>query len=404
MALNVKCPNCGTTFVKGDGSLAKTRVDYKTGNCFLIPEEIHNDNVERINKENKNTTNNTEKKEEEKNMSNTINMNGTTFTMEDLAKMVAAQIQANVNCTTTNTLNVQEKHELKATNYPTNTTIVDSGLEDKNGWAKNSKFYGKEICGYAYNPYMIRRFLPAQFLGLMEKYNNNVHNGINEEYTYMYSIEYTIEEVRKLMMLQKRDRIAFEERSQIFTLVNCRNIFAAYIDKVIDYIWEQINEFVKSHKPGKEFKNGFKGYGYFSWGTVDEKIVKHKVVKVFNCSEELNRVIRNLEEMQKEVLRTYSYKNLYEIMKSMKLIKLPKETKKSKLFMDCFIKAGAYYTLKQMLMFDNNVKFKDLTGRAAVEKFRWHLNVGTEGYVIYAMLKEVMGINVRYTGYKVRPF
>ena len=330
------------------------------------------------------------------------NMNG--FDMETLAKMVAAQIQANVNGTPTNTMNVQEKHELKATNYPTNTTIVDSSLKDKNGWAKNSKFYGKEICGYAYNPYMIRRFLPAQFLGLMKKYNNNVHKGINEEYTYMYSIEYTIEEVRKLVMLQKRDRIAFEERSMIFTIVDCRNIFAAYIDKVIDYIWKQINEFVKSHKPGKEFKNGFKGYGYFSWGTIDEKIVKHEVVKVFNCSEELKRVIKNLEEMQKEVLRTYSYKNLYEIMKSMKLIKLPKETKKSKLFMDCFIKAGAYYTLKQMLMFDNAVHFNGLIGRAAVEKLRWHLNVGTEGYVIYAMLKEVMGINVGYTGYKVRPF
>lgn len=398
----VKCPNCGTEFYEGFYDIGIVH-KHPNGDRTLIPKEIHNDNVERINKENKNTTNNTEKKEEVKNM-NTINMNGATFTMEDLAKMVAAQIQANVNCTPTNTMNVQEKHELKATNYPTNTTIVYSGLEDKNGWAKNSKFYGKEICGYAYNPYMIRRFLPAQFLGLMEKYNNNVHKGINEEYTYMYSIEYTIEEVRKLVMLQKRDRIAFEERSQIFTLHNCKIILAKYIDDVIDHIWNQVNEFVKSNKPGKEFKNGFKGFGYFSWGTVDEKIVNHKVIKTFNESDMLKNVIMYLKEIRKRIMRTYSYNELYRIVKGMELIKLPKTKKKSKLFMDCFIKAGAYYTLKQMLMFDNNVKFKDLTGREAVEKLRWHLNVRTEGYVIYAMLKEVMGINVRYTGYKVRPF
>lgn len=394
MTLNVKCPNCGTTFVKGDGKLVKPEIDLDTGDCILVPKEIHNDNVKRINKENKTNT----QKEEVKNMSNNMNMGN--FDMEMLAKMVADKLMGN-----SSDLNTPHKVDLtKASpeqkkkyhiNNPVNSTTITVGKVDKNGWAKNSQFYGTEICGYAYNPYMIRRFLPAQFVGLMEKYDGNVHKGITNEYTYMYSIEYTIEEVRKLAMLQKRDRIAFEERSQIFTIVDCRNIFATYIDKVIDYIWEQINEFVKLNKPGKEFKNGFKGYGYFSWGTVDEKIVKHKVVKVFNCSEELKRVMKNLEEIQKEVLRTYSYKNLYETMKSMKLIKLPKETKKSKLFMDCFIKAGAYYTLKQMLMFDNTVHFKGLTGRAAVERLRLYLNSGDPGYVIYACLKEAKGYDVR---------
>lgn len=390
MALNVKCPNCGTIFVKGDGSLAKTRVDYKTGNCFLIPEEIHNDNVERINKENKT---NTTKKEEVKNMSNNMNMGN--FDMEMLAKMVADKLINTGNVTQSNSFMFDKVIPESKKNYPSNNTTISSGKVDKNGWAKNSQFYGTEICGYAYNPYMIRRFLPAQFLGLMEKYDGNVHKGITNEYTYMYSIEYTIEEVRKLVMLQKRDRIAFEERSQIFTIIDCRNIFAAYIEKVIDYIWEQINEFVKSHKPGKEFKNGFKGYGYFSWGTVGEKIVKHEVVKVFNMSNDLERIINNLKDMRNSIIRMYSYKELYETMKSMKLIKLPKETKKSKLFMDCFIKAGAYYTLKQMLMFDNTVHFKGLTGRAAVERLRLYLNCGDPGYVIYACLKDVKGYDVR---------
>ena len=393
MALNVKCPNCGTTFVKGDGKLVKPEIDLDTGDCILVPKEIHNDNVKRINKENKTNT----QKEEEKDMSNNTNMGN--FDMDTLARMVAEKIvMGDISSN-------KSSHQLNQTipaqkNYSEKSnTNITSGKKDKNGWAKNSQFYGKEICGYAYNPYMIRRFLPAQFLGLMEKYNNNVHKGITEEYTYMYSIEYTIEEVRKLMMLQQRDQIAFDERSKVFTIIDCRNIFADYIDKVIKNIWDQIDDFVDHNRPGKEFKNGIKGYGFFSWGTVKETIVNHKVVKVFNKSEDLKRVIKNLEKMENFIMHTYSYKVLYETMKGMKLIKLPKVTKKSRIFMDCFIKAGAYYTLKQMLMFDDTVEFKGLKGRPAVEKLRWHLNYGNEGYVFYAMLKEVMGIKTRKTAF-----
>ena len=393
MALNVKCPNCGTTFVKGDGKLVKPEIDLDTGDCILVPKEIHNDNVKRINKENKTNT----QKEEEKDMSNNTNMGN--FDMDTLARMVAEKIvMGDISSN-------KSSHQLNQTipaqkNYSEKSnTNITSGKKDKNGWAKNSQFYGKEICGYAYNPYMIRRFLPAQFLGLMEKYNNNVHKGITEEYTYMYSIEYTIEEVRKLMMLQQRDQIAFDERSKVFTIIDCRNIFADYIDKVIKNIWDQIDDFVDHNRPGKEFKNGIKGYGFFSWGTVKETIINHKVVKVFNKSEDLKRVIKNLEKMENFIMHTYSYKVLYETMKGMKLIKLPKETKKSRIFMDCFIKAGAYYTLKQMLMFDDTVEFKGLKGRPAVEKLRWHLNYGNEGYVFYAMLKEVMGIKTRKTAF-----
>lgn len=393
MALNVKCPNCGTTFVKGDGKLVKPEIDLDTGDCILVPKEIHNDNVKRINKENKTNT----QKEEEKDMSNNTNMGN--FDMDTLARMVAEKIvmgdiSSNKNSHQLNqTIPVQKNCSAKSN------TNITSGKEDKNGWAKNSQFYGKEICGYAYNPYMIRRFLPAQFLGLMEKYNNNVHKGITEEYTYMYSIKYTIEEVRKLMMLQQRDQIAFDERNKVFTIFDCRNIFADYIDKVIKNILDQIDDFVDHNRPGKEFKNGIKGYGFFSWGTVEETIINHKVVKVFNKSEDLKRVIKNLENMENFIMHTYSYKVLYETMKGMKLIKLPKETKKSRIFMDCFIKAGAYYTLKQMLMFDDTVEFKGLKGRPAVEKLRWHLNYGNEGYVFYAMLKEVMGIKTRKTAF-----
>jgi hypothetical protein len=82
-------------------------------------------------------------------------------------------------------------------------------------------------------------------------------------------------------------------------------------------------------------------------------------------------------------------------MSAKDLIKVPAETKKSADFMDSFIKAGAYYTLKQKLMFDDKVYFKGLNGRLAVNKLRDYLNRNVQGYVIYAMLKEVEGIRTR---------
>jgi hypothetical protein len=100
-----------------------------------------------------------------------------------------------------------------------------------------------------------------------------------------------------------------------------------------------------------------------------------------------------LDKLKNEIDRAWNYKDLYEIMPVAKnLIKVPAETKKSRDFMDCFIKAGAYYTLKQQLMFDETVYLKGDRGRTAVQRLRQYLLNGYEGYRIYAMLKEVNNI------------
>lgn len=377
----IYCPNCGSEVKlpeKSSIGIGMT-ISKETSGDFALPlETVRNNNVA-------NNENNVEK-EENKTMNNNMNgmnngMNG--FDMEMLAKMVAAQLSGQ---------NVQTQTVVQNVPKVDVSQLNDSDVIDRNHWAENSQFYGKEICGYAYNPYMIRRFLPSQFNQLIEKYNGNVHKAITTEYPYMYSVKYTLEEVRKLAMLQKRDKIAYDERKYVFTLNQCKKIFTDYINAVIEHLNNEANKFVVYNKVGKEYGCGIKGFGWIKAGVVAEKIEKHQVVKYLEMTDEFKNVFNYLKDMKSKVERCWTYKELYRIMSAKDLIKVPAEHKKSADFMDCFIKAGSYYTLKQQLMFNENIYFKGDRGRTAVIKLRNFLERGYEGYRIYAMLKEVNGI------------
>lgn len=372
----IYCSNCGSEVrlpEKSSFGFGVTISKETKGDYALPLETVRNNNV---------TNNNNVEKKENVTMNNNNNgMNG--FDMETLAKMVAAQLSGQNVQTQTVTQNAPK----------VDVTRLNDCDTDRNHWAENSQFYGKEICGYAYNPYMIRRFLPSQFNHLIEKYNGNVHKAITKEYPYMYSITYTLEEVRKLAMLQKRDKIAFDERRYVFSLVQCKKIFTEYINNVITHLNDETSKFIMCNKVGKEYNCGVKGFGWIKGGVVAEKIENHRVVKYLEKSDEFKKVFDYLNTVKKDIARCHTYKDLYEAMPvAKKLIKVPAETKKSRDFMDCFIKAGAYYTLKQQLMFDETVYLKGDRGRTAVQRLRQYLLNGYEGYRIYAMYKEINNI------------
>ena len=337
-------------------------------------------------------------REEEKENKNMSNMNGMNFDMEVLAKMVAEQLKRDVNNTVNNNANASTTdNKVDVSKY---NTVRDGGK-----WAKGSKYYGKEICGFVFNPYMIRWHLQKQFEDLMFRYNNNVFKGISEEYSYSYSIDYTLKEVLKLAMLYKKDKLAFDERSLCFTLNDCKKIFIDYIKDVMNYLDKKENELVDYNNVGKtvymSIGNGWRNN--FKAGVVSEKIVNHKVKKYLERSSEYETVLTELRYILKELDYIFSYNSyneLYKFMRDKKYI-IPNNTKKSKTFMDCFIKSGSYYTLKQMLMFNENISFRDMKGRDAVLELRRELNRhDVKGYQIYGMLKEVKGIKVHRNCWK----
>lgn len=363
----VFCPNCGTEFEMFDKETRSKAIDVTDMDVSgtLIPKEIHNNNVNNINKEEEND----------------IMMNG--MDMEMLAKMVAAQIK-------------KETNEVKV---PTTQTTVNGGQ-----WAKTSQFYGKEICGFAYNPYLVRRFLPRQFMNMMDEFNLNVNEGIRCEYGYMKGITYLIDECEKLTMLRKRDKIAYDERSKFWSVADCKKVFIQYANDCLTEIERLKRGCTLKTKSIKLPKRGEISVNVME--TIkDNKVVLHVTLNS-NVETELNMLIADLE-------KCHSYKEITEKMRAFKLIpldgnrqvrwnynynthtsnkryyrnyigyELPKE------FVKGFKKSGAYYTLKNLIMFEG-YKLKGLEGREAINYMRKLLDCGTEDYIFYAMLKEVL--------------
>ena len=140
-----------------------------------------------------------------------------------------------------------------------------------------------------------------------------------------------LEEIRVLSKLEVRDEETFLERSSFFTRVVIAQTMQDYIDKLEAHINAQ-----KTYKcKGIPYKK-IKGTDMFV-EDLNKKIyapMRHNVYKV--------RYARNYAEIYKFVSDFVN-----------KMIKLPWTTPQSKVWMDAYKGEGAYYTLKNLVMFHN---------------------------------------------------
>lgn len=331
------------------------------------------------------------------NINGGMNMNGfdmNNFDMNALATLVAQKLAQSVNTPVTE----------KVDNNISNVTVEKEcykTVEDGGRWAKDSKWYGKEICGFIFNPYMIRWHLQKEFERIMNDYNYNVHAGITKEYPYMYSVNFTVKEISTLAFLERNDRIAFDERKNCFTLNQCKRIMTQYYKDVISVLEREERELVRNNRVGKEVYIYIKKIGKVNVGIVSERINEHhKVEKYMARHLEFEALILSFNKKIERINVPYgvwNYKALYELIKDEHFIKVPANTQKSRDFMDCFIRSGAYYTLKQTLMFKEGTvlegtRSSGLTGRDAVLELMRELKYGREGYIIYKYLKLTKGI------------
>ena len=334
---------------------------------------------------------------------------GTTKTQEEKAMRNQNQINATVKENTMNEINLAKLADMVAERIAAGTvgaTVKEepTGEVNKGQWAKNSKFYGKVIAGNMYNPYMIRRHLPAQYRELFLRYNTNTHKAVREM-PYMYAITTLVEEIRKLAMLEKRDRIAFEERKLFFPIQDCCAILNDYFNKLNEFATNDLLSLYgkEFHKVGYVVKENIKGYGYITVGTIEEKIENHKVVKYIRPDEELERFIGAINQWRNEVIPyTWdgihfgytTYEKLSRKMQGRDLIVITKQKKNHPVWIEDFRKAGAYYTLKNEIALEG-AEFRGMTGRAAVNELRKELvsggrdGKGAKAYQFHAMLKEV---------------
>lgn len=235
--------------------------------------------------------------------------------------------------------------------------------------------------GYVRNTKLHRRFVMAQMFQMLnyvsyDGYEEGFHACLRNRYGYHYTLTMMLEEVRVLSKLEKRDRESFEERSHFFTNRVVVDVLCDYVEKLKDYV---------DGLPTKKCKG------------VPYKRIKGQNIFVEDLPKKLFRPMTN--EIKKIGLApdyTVMYNRLSWFMKD--VIKLPYNTPKSKAWIDAYKGEGAYYTLKNLVMFHECGikvdKFDVKYGVSAVAFLEDRLDeYRGEGWRMFALMKKVIADN-----------
>ena len=233
--------------------------------------------------------------------------------------------------------------------------------------------------GYVRNTKLHRRFVMAQMFQMLNyKSYNGRRVGYNEalkNFGIKYEFDMMLEEIRVLSKLEERDRETFVERAHFFTkdvIINTMEDYLVELEKHIGTLPE------KKCK-GVPYKR-IKGNNIF---VVD---IEKKVYSPFRS--DIHRI-----------KYASSYNEIYKIVKTFmkKMIAIPYKTPKSKAWIDAYKGEGAFYTLKNLVMFHGcGIKIDGhmVYGAAAMSVLQKRLNeYKGEGWRMFALMKKVIADN-----------
>lgn len=233
--------------------------------------------------------------------------------------------------------------------------------------------------GYVRNTKLHRRFVMAQmFQGLNYKSYDGKKTGYNEwvkRHDLKYAFNMMLEEIRVLGKLETRDRETFVERSHFFTKEVIAKTMGDYVEELMKYI---------DTLPSKNCKG------------VPYKRIKGNNIFVVDINKKVYTPLRT------DIYRikyASNYNELYKIVKTFmnKMIALPYNASKSKAWIDAYKGEGAFYTLKNLVMFHScgiDVDGHMVYGAAAVSVLNKRLNeYKGEGWRMFALMKKVISDN-----------
>lgn len=234
--------------------------------------------------------------------------------------------------------------------------------------------------GYVRNTKLHRRFVMAQMFHMLNyvpyyyKRETGYNAYLREMYSYQYTLDMMLEEVRVLSKLEVRDKESFAERSHFFTKGVVGAVLGDYLAKLEQYV----NGLPEHKCKGVPYKK-VRGTNIFT-SDIDKKLyapIRDKVLRVVNS-------------------KTYAemYRFLEKFMRN--IVKLPYDTPKSKDWVDAYKGAGAYYTLKNLIMFHNCTIY---TGKYGV--MHWDKSANLSGDSAVKFLEEKLG---EYQGEYYRMF
>jgi len=235
--------------------------------------------------------------------------------------------------------------------------------------------------GYVRNTRLHRRFVMAQMFAALNYVSyDGKYKGYNDCIKKMYGYEYTLkmmtEEVRVLSKLEEKDTESFVERIHFFDKETVMAVLEDYIEKLKAYADALPNRNCK----GIPYKR-VKGINIFN-EDLDKKLYSPVRTYIFRI-----KYAKNYAEI---------YRVLEAFMRNH--VKLPFDTPKSKEWFDAYKGEGAFYTLKNLVMFHNcgintdefDVKF----GMSAMHLLNKKLDeYKGEGWRMFALMKKVIADN-----------
>lgn len=253
-------------------------------------------------------------------------------------------------------------------------------------WAVSSRFYGQIMKdGNIFNPYLHRRFLPVQYLGIMARHNGAVDAAFRTEYAYQYAIDWLCKEVSKLAFLEKVDKKTFEERSIFLSKETVKAILQEYVTQVKTYITEKT--VFDSENNGTVMLKGKRGR--CKVGKKTFRVLKDGVTieeNIIYC-QKMQSIFADLDRLVDFIPTDISYSALNSLLSSFKWIVLPSNTQKPSAWIEAFKQQGAFYTFKHLVLFEK-CTFNGLIGNEAIDFYIDQMeNFTKQSYVGHAMVK-----------------
>ena len=235
--------------------------------------------------------------------------------------------------------------------------------------------------GYVRNTKLHRRFVMAKMFQMLNYVSyDKKHVGYNgclkKSYGYGYTFEMMLEEVRVLSKLEEKDADTFAERSHFFT----RDVVVATMEDYMVKLEAYINALPSKNCKGVPYKR-IKGVNIFN---VD---ISKKIYAPLR---------RNISRMQ----HAKTYKTMYSVLSNFmkNMVKLPYETPKCKEWIDAYKGEGAFYTLKNLIMFHNCFMVDKNGDKFTCGAAMFILNNRLEeykgqGWRMFALMKKVIADN-----------
>ena len=285
-----------------------------------------------------------------------------------------------------------------------------------------SKWYGKVLQnGEVWTPYTNRRFLPAQYMRLMSEFDGNVSAGVSVRYSLQDVWSTLDNEISTLIWTARNWANAFAERSQFFTVDDCVKIMTEYLVELRKNINNRA--MCDYSKTKRTYSRSIRGEGRVTLWTYDKTTDEGRAgalttTESITPSEWLIRTNTRIEVALRRLGRCDTYEKALTVLR----VHLPRVSMGTyrdsngrvrnwlpKRWKECFIKAGAYYTLKALIV-NKHVRLttedfrgtKTVSGtvRDGLDGLKAFLAGNVPCYVVHAVLKK----SIEQAGFDVSAF